>query len=69
MNKVIKRVMMNALKSEASLIFRSNDEIQLKIEKMSDIINLQKILENYDELEPLLKEFFDKKAEQEKWER
>jgi hypothetical protein len=34
---------------------------------MNDITNIIKIIDNYDELEPVLQDFFKKRAEKEKW--
>ena len=65
-NKLKKRLFSN-LEEEASYIMRSDAKISEKIERMNDVINLTKIIENYEELEPLLKKYFEDKAKKEKW--
>ena len=42
-------------------------DIQKKVNKMNIWFNIKQIIDNYDELEPILKEYFDKKAQKEKW--
>ena len=69
MNKTIRVIMNNTLKGEARRLLHSDEDLDIKMEKLNDIANLFKIIENYDELEPILKEFFDKKTKMEKWER
>ncbi len=69
MDKRIKAILKNTLKDEADMIFRSDDDIKEKIARMNDIIHFTKIVDNYDELEPLLIKFFEEKAQKEKWER
>lgn len=69
MDKGLKVTLSNRLKYEAECILKSDENIKIKFKKMDIILNLQKILENYDELEPLLKNFFTEKAKQKKWER
>lgn len=65
----IKKRISNLLKQEAENILRSDNELSDKASNINIIFNLQKILLNYDELEPTLKDFFTKKAQKDKWER
>ena len=67
MNKMLKKKISNVLRTEAQRTMENEKDINIKLEKMNDIFNLQKIIESYDELEPLLIEFFNKKAYKEKW--
>lgn len=67
MDKLTKSRLLEVLKTEASYIMRSDEDIFNKIEKMNDIINLQKVLENYEELEPVLKKYFNENAIRKKW--
>lgn len=47
----------------------SNEDIVQKVEKMNTLYNLKKILDNYDELEGILKKFFNEKADKQKFQR
>ena len=67
MNELIKIRLTNVLKSEAKLIMESGEDVRAKLEKVDDIGNMLKIIDNYDELEPTLKKFFKEKNEKEKW--
>ncbi len=40
-----------------------------EIIKMEYLMNMNKILSNYEELKPLLTEYFNKKRKEQKWER
>jgi hypothetical protein len=67
MDETLKKTLFNRLKCEAKYILNSKEDIRIKCEKMNVIFNLQKVLDNYDELEPLLTKFFAEKAKREKW--
>ena len=67
MNKSLKNNLNEALKSEATYIMRTDEDISIKIDRMNEVINMQKIIENYEELQPILKKFFDEKVQKEKW--
>ena len=67
MDKTLKKTLSNRLKCEAEYILNSEEDIRIKCEKMNTIFNLQKVLDSYDELEPLLTNFFAEKAKREKW--
>ena len=69
MNNFIKRKLLTFLQDESHKIFRQDEEISEKIDRMNTILNLTKIAENYDELEPILNDYFSNKADKEKWER
>lgn len=59
----------NVLKAESEYIMKHEKDTKAKLNKMNTLFNLKKFIDNYDELEPLLKEFFNKKADKEKWEK
>ena len=68
MDKLIKRKMTNVLKATAESIMKDQKEDgKIRLERMDTVINLQKIIDNYDELEPVLKKFFAEKARKEKF--
>lgn len=67
MDKNIERKLNNVLKSEGQYIMKNEKNIMNKLKKMNVIFNMQKIVDNYDELEPILKDYFRKKAEKEKY--
>lgn len=69
MNKEIKTKLDNVLKSEGDYILKNETDKNKKIDKMNTIFNIKKILDNYDELEPVLIEFFNKKAEKSRFDR
>ena len=67
MNKLIEAKLNNVLKAEIKSIKDSDAEPEDKLERIDTIINLKKILDSYDELEPVLKQFFADKAVKDKW--
>ncbi len=67
MNKIIQTKLNNVLKAELQIIKTSDTELSEKAEMLNDIGNIKKIIDNYDELEPLLKKYFEKKAQDKKW--
>lgn len=67
MDNNLKEKLMNLLKEEADTLLESQKDIQEKLSQFNDIDNLVKILQNYDELKPVLQDFFAKKHENEKW--
>jgi hypothetical protein len=67
MNDNLKRMLEKTLKQYAEGLLKDNRSIKIKLKELNDIDNIMKILNNYTELEPLLKSFFEEKAKQEKW--
>lgn len=67
MNKMLKNRLLNTLKSEAEYIMYSEDDIKTKIKNMNDVINITKIVEHYNELQPILENYFEKRAKENKW--
>lgn len=67
MNDNLKKMLEKTLREYAEGLLKDNRSIKIKLKELSDIDNLMKIFNNYTELEPLLKSFFEEKAKQEKW--
>lgn len=69
MNKELETKLLNVLKAEFDYVkTHENDKIR-RLNKMNDIFHLQQIIFNFDELEPVIAEYLNKKAEDERWER
>ena len=66
MNKFIKTKLNNVLKTELEFTMHNDEDTLEKLDRVNTIQNIKKVIDNYDELEPLLKEFFSKKADKEK---
>lgn len=64
MNQDLYNKLNKVLKQEGNQALEQKDYL-----KVQDTINIRKILDNLDELEPTLKKFFDEKAKREKFER
>lgn len=69
MDKGIYTKISNAIKSECEYVMKNEKNKDKKIEKMDTLFNLKKILDNYDDLEPLLREYFANKAGKERFDR
>lgn len=69
MNDNLIKILEKTLKEYAESLLKDNRDIRTKLKEMNDIDNLMKIFNNYTELEPLLKKFFEEKAKKDKWER
>lgn len=69
MNKYIQKKLVTLLSNESHEIFHQDEEISEKIDRMDTILNMTKIIQNYDELKPVLEKFFREKIQDEKWER
>lgn len=67
MDKVLETKLNNILIGELQLIKNSNESVEEQLKKVDTIANLKKILDNYDELDPILRTFFADKANKEKW--
>ena len=66
MDRELYEKFVNILENEGEEILRCENNIDLKFRKMNIIFNLKKILDNYDELEQVLVDFFKEKAQREK---
>lgn len=69
LNSMLYYKLTNILKTEAEQTLKTKQGEPIDYDKMDNIFNLKKILDSYDELEPLLKKFFMEKARKEKYNR
>lgn len=60
--------LMNSLKSEMDYIIKFEKDENAKLNKMTEIYRITKIIDNFDELEPTMQEFFEEKKKKQKWE-
>lgn len=68
MNERLKKKLINTLREYAESLVNDKRDILIKLEEMNDVENIFMIIDNYKELEPVLKKFFNNKANKEKWE-
>lgn len=54
MNKDIKEKVARFLQSEADSIQSSHEVVEVRLEKLNDILHLLQVLDHYDELEPMI---------------
>lgn len=69
MYKELETKLMNVLKAEFDYVETHENVKELKLQKMGDVYHMQKIINNFDELEPVIAEYLNKKAERERFER
>ena len=69
LNRMLYNKLIGFLKEEGELTLKYQEDKEIKYETMDNIFNLKKVLDSYDELEPLLKKFFIEKARKEKYEK
>lgn len=70
MDALIQNRMNSTLKSLVECVVEDvNVSHDIRLKRMDTIMNLYKVIKNYDELEPLLKQFFAEKSQKEKFER
>lgn len=69
MNKLLEAKLLNFLKDEYENLKGNKDDKETKLEKMIDIYHFEQIIENFDELEPIIAEYINKKAKKNKFER
>lgn len=62
MYRGLKELVYRALEEEADKIYNSDANIVQKIEKQNDVFNLVKVIEHYEELEPLIAQYLNGKA-------
>ena len=67
MNENLKEKLFKVLEEEAKEIRKSKEDIEVKLLRGNEVINMVKIIFNYNELEPVLKKYFEDKAKKEKW--
>ena len=66
MDRCLKTVLTNKLKSEARYILQHEQDMKLKQANLEVIFDLQKVLETYDDIKPLLNNFFNNKFKKER---
>lgn len=67
MYKELKTRLSNSLKAEADYVAKFETDKTIKFNKMNDILNITKVIEQFDELEPIIAEYINEKARKEKW--
>jgi hypothetical protein len=66
MDNYLKIILSNTIKYEERNILKSDDPTECKIDRLSVLCCLEKVIDNYDELAPTLQKFFIDKAKREK---
>ena len=69
MDRMLRIKLENILRTESTKTMEEKMDLNDKINKMNDLFNLKKILDNYDELQPIISEYLNNKAWKEKFER
>lgn len=69
MYKELESKLTNVLKSEFDYIMKNEKNKNIQLDKATEVYRMGKIIENFDELQPVIAEYFNNKAEKEKWER
>lgn len=59
----------NVLEGEMDYVIRSETDNKEKFKKLNDIMNMTRILSDFEELEPVIAEYINKQAQKKKWER
>lgn len=69
MDKLIHAQLINVIKAEIKHILQTEKDPKVEEEKVTIWFNIKNFIDNYDELEPILREYFDKKNQKDKCER
>ena len=69
MYKELETRLVNTLKAEYDYVKEHETNIDNKRKKMFDVFHMQQVLLNFDELEPIIADYLNKKARKEKFER
>lgn len=69
MNKELKTKLTNVLKAEFDYVRMHENSSNKRLYKMNDIYHIGQIIEHFDELEPIIADYLNKKARKEKFER
>ena len=69
MYKELETRLVNTLKAEYDYVKEHETNIDNKRKKMFDVFHMQQVLLNFDELEPVIEDYLNKKARKEKFER
>ena len=68
MYKELKTRLINSLKAELDYVAKSETDVITKFDKMNQIRNLIKLIENYEELEPSIAKAINEIARKKKFE-
>lgn len=69
MYKELERKLTNVLKAEFNYVKTHENDKDKRLNRMNDIFHITQILSNFDELEPIIADYLNKKADKERWER
>lgn len=69
MYKELERKLTNVLKAEFNYIKTHENDKNKRLNRMNDIFHITQVLANFDELEPIIADYLNKKARKEKFER
>lgn len=68
MNNNLKKSILKSLE-QISIKQEEEKDLETKFNNILDVANLVKIIENYEELEPEIRDMLNRKARKDKWER
>ena len=63
----LKTRLMNSLKAEADYINKAETDKKQKLKKLNDIINVVKVIDNYEEIEPKIADAINELAKNRKF--
>ena len=69
MYKELEKKLTNVLKAEFNYIKTHENDKNKRLNRMNDIFHITQVLANFDELEPIIADYLNKKARKEKFER
>ena len=69
MNKELKTKMCNVLNAEFDYVKRTETDKSKRLEKFLDIKHFLQIIENFEELEPVIADYINKKADRTRFDR
>jgi hypothetical protein len=69
MYKELEKKLTNVLKAEFNYVKTHENDKNKRLNRMNDIFHITQVLANFDELEPIIADYLNKKARKEKFER
>lgn len=69
MYKELERKLTNVLKAEFNYIKTHENDKNKRLNRMNDIFHITQVLANFDELEPIIADYLNKRAEKERFEK
>lgn len=69
MYKELKTRITNTLKAEFDYVRMHENSSNNRLDKMNDIYHIGQVIEHFDELEPIIADYLNKKSRKEKFER